>query len=201
MPDFDEIQQEAKGLAWSLTKSGAKKQGCLSFFSSLVPLLTNSSELQDAATISLVAESLSRQYDKNLQDYLKFEKNTPKDLGEFKTQVLKGLYLLIWSRYHSTIANYWHASLIQRIKATLNMDSLNAMDEVSFKSCLMAFSQYCSFIFYQKSVCELYELINTKLGEKIQVDIHYLIHLDQFTDSSNHGFCKGLLPFLGMKQS
>lgn len=176
------------------------QQGCMSFFSVLVP---NNSALKDASTISKLAHSLEETDDKHLRSYIE---KIPKcfivdqnDFEEFKKKVLVGIYLIKWSQYSSSVTYYLNKPLVELFQLDLEIQSPIEMDEMMVDTSLQALSQYCSFI-YENQHNPIYADLNQQLGATIQVDIHTIRNLKFTEDTSWYGVYTGLIRTLGMNK-
>ncbi len=200
MPEFAEFLQNAKKLYRKLTRHFMSQQGCMSFFSVLVP---NNSALKDASTISKLAHSLEETDDKHLRSYIE---KIPKcfivdqnDFEEFKKKVLVGIYLIKWSQYSSSVTYYLNKPLVELFQLDLEIQSPIEMDEMMVDTSLQALSQYCSFI-YENQHNPIYADLNQQLGATIQVDIHTIRNLKFTEDTSWYGVYTGLIRTLGMNK-
>ena len=177
MPEFATFLQNAKNLYKKLTRHFMKQQSCVSFFAALIP---NNGALEDACTISKLAHSLEETDDKYLLNYIeKLPKSAVidhKEIEEFKTKVLIGIYLIKWSYYHSSVAHYLNKPLVELFQLDLEIQSPIEMDERMVDASLEALSQYCSFVYDNKHK-EIYADLHEQLGAMIQVDIHSVRNL------------------------
>lgn len=198
MLEFTEFQQNAKNMPGKFMRCYSAYQGCLSFFSALMP---TTSQLHDIYTISLLASSLNDENDRSLLIYLNSitgpSNMSLKDFNEFKSKILAGIYLLMWSHYNSLVTSYLNRSLIQMFQADLQVNSIESMDRVLFDESLEALSQYCSFI-YENRDEKAYSDLNGRLGTTIQVDIHSL-RFPTIDNGNTWGcVCTGFLRTLGI---
>ncbi|KTC81797.1 hypothetical protein [Legionella cincinnatiensis] len=197
MTQFAMFQQKAKRLAMCLAKAYGQHAGCLSFFSILIP---DNAAMDDASTISLLAQSLDETYD--LLNYVKDVKRDPKltldDFDEFRTKVIIGIYLLKWLQYNSIINSYLHQPLIDLFRGHLGVQSLEEINKGFFDSCLSDLSYYCTFV-YERREEKTYSELNTRLGVTIQKDIHEAKHLSFHNDlSALYGIYRGIMGSLGL---
>ena len=188
MPEFAKFQQNARELYMKIAQSYSASTGCISFLTSLVPLLMNDSALKDAATIGLMAESLSadEEKDRELKEFVQQIKNVTldtKQLEQFKSQALTGMYLIIWCQYSSSVSSYVYTKLIELFQMDLNVESPTKMDKLQFQASLEALSQYCSYIF-QKRHEGVFARLNQRLGESIQANIHEIRVSEGVIDNS-----------------
>jgi hypothetical protein len=199
MPEFTTFLQNAKNLYKKLTRHFMKQQGCMSFFSALIP---NNGALEDACTISKLAYSLEETDDKYLLNYIeKLPKSAVdhKEIVEFKTKVLIGIYLIKWSYYNSSVVHYLNKPLVEMFQLDLEIQSPIEMDEWMVDASLQALSQYCSFV-YENRHKEKYADLHEQLGSMIQVDIHSVRNLKFAEDSSLYGVYAGIIHTLGMNK-
>ncbi|KGP63877.1 hypothetical protein EP47_06980 [Legionella norrlandica] len=198
MLEFSEFQQNALKLTDRLRKRCAPSVGCCSFFSVFV---SNSAAIEDAYTIKLVADSLNNENDKKLLNYLrstaKYPIVTHKDVKEFKEKVLAGIYLMVWSHYHSTVSNFMNRSMIELIQRDLQINSPRDMKDTLFDSSLAALSQYCSFA-YQNRNERIYANLMQRLGKTIQADIHTVRFSRENHETSFYDVCKEIMCTLGL---
>jgi hypothetical protein len=182
--EFAKFQHNALSLADKLTRRFVSSLGCCSFFYSYS---INDETIKDSLLISLVAKSLHKDNDLVLLEYLRSiyfnAKVTETDFTEFKQKTLMGIYILVWSRYSSTISSYLNKSLIELFQRDLEVSSLNEMDSKLFDSSLGALSQYCSFA-YQNRHIRIYSDLIRNVGQSIQVDI-YTLRTSQVESSSS----------------
>lgn len=205
MPEFSDIQKNAKDLPLSLAHTYTKQQGCLCFFSAIIPQLTNNCAWQDANALECMAGSLDVENDPELMIYFKriykTSENATNELVKFKYRILTGAYLFIWSRYNNSVASYLNKPLIEHFQSALEIQSPADINSKSVEKDLTAFSQYCSFVYHNRSKIKIYEELNKKLGETIQVDIHNLIQSKFAEDNSWQGLYKGLIGSFGIDLS
>lgn len=198
MPEFTELQQNAKQLLKKMTGIFTKSQSCFTFFKALAP---NNSILVDACTIGMLASSLDEENDNALIEYLQGEKKdsllTLREFEEFKTQVLIGCYILKWQYYNSLVMSYINKSLIELFQQDLKISSFSEMEEKYTDSCLKVFSQYCTFV-YNNRANRPYADLNKQLGESIQVDIHAVRFPSKSNSASAYGLYTGILHALGI---
>lgn len=204
MTEFSEIQKYAKHLSKSLANSYTKQQGCLCFFSVLIPQLTNNCAWKDACMIETIAESLDVIYDNELFNFYKSiykPSNLLDSYLEFKAQILKGAYVLIWSRYNNSVVSYLNKPLIEHFQTILDIQSPAELSAHFLKRVLTALSQYCSFVYQNRSKIKIYEEVNMKFGDAVQADILGVFNLKFAEDNSWQGFCKGLMESFGINMS
>ncbi|MCL9685777.1 hypothetical protein [Legionella maioricensis] len=198
MPEFATLLQDAKNLYKKLARRFMSQQGCMSFFSALVP---NNTALKDALTISMLAQSLEETDDKYLLSYIeKLSKSSVinhDEVEEFKTKVLVGIYLLKWSYYNSSVTSYLNKPLLELFQLTLEIQSPMEMDEWMVDESLQALGQYSSFV-YENKHKQIYADLLVQLGAKIQVDIHTTRNLKFAEDSSWYDVYTGIMNTLGM---
>ncbi|WP_115708673.1 hypothetical protein [Legionella sainthelensi] len=197
MTQFAKFQQKAKRLAMCLARTYGQHAGCLSFFSILIP---DNAAMDDAGTISLLAQSLDETYE--LLNYVKDVKRDPKltldEFNEFRTKVLIGIYLLKWFQYSLIINSYLHQPLIDLFRSHLGVQSLEEIDKRFFDSCLSDLSYYCTFV-YERREEKTYSELNTQLGVTIQKDIHEAKHLSFHNGSSAlYEIYRGIMGSLGL---
>lgn len=200
MPEFADFQQNAKQLSKKLMHCYMEQRGCFSFFSAIIPQLTDHSAIDDAHTIGLLADGLETEYD---DDLLVFINNhtlltvlNTRELAEYKNKVLIGMYLLTWSQYTSSVVTFLNKQLVELFQRDLQIQSPGEMDEFFFDSCLNALSQYCSFI-YQNRNQQQFELLNQRLGISIQVTIHTVRNAKLNNNSIWSGLYTGIMGSLG----
>lgn len=198
MLEFAEFQQNALKLTDRLSRRCVPTPGCCGFFSVFV---SRSTALEDAYTIKLVAESLDNENDDELLTYLKSITRrsvvTPKDVKEFKSKVLAGIYLMMWSHYNSTVSNFMNSSLIELFRRDLHVVSPQDMNDTVFDSSLETLSQYCSFA-YQNRNERIYDHLIRRLGKTIQADIHTVRHSRENHETSFYDIYKGIMRTLGL---
>lgn len=174
------------------------KQSCMSFFSALVP---NNSAIDDASTISLLAQSLEQSDDEALKNYIEKIPESSfishEEFIDFKARILVGIYLLKWSNYSSTMTYYMNKPLIELFQKDLGIESLADMDARVADASLEALSQFCSYVYENRRI-SLYADLSKQLGATIQLDIHK-IRKDKVTESSSwSGVCIGVMRTIGM---
>ncbi|KTD06599.1 hypothetical protein Lgra_2542 [Legionella gratiana] len=195
MTQFAQFQQKAKRLAKCFAGTG-QHAGCLSFFS----MLPDHVAMDDASTISFLAQSLDETYD--LINYVKEVKRDPKltldEFNEFRTKVIIGMYLVKWFQYNSIIKSYLHQPLIDLFRSHLGVESLEEIDKRFFDSCLSDLSYYCTFV-YEKREEKIYSELNKRLGVTIQKEIHEAKHLSFHNGSSTmYDIYRGIINSLGL---
>lgn len=172
MPEFATLQQNAKKMSGTLSRHFMSQQGCLSFFSAIVP---NNSALDDACTITMLANSLDDSNDRKLRIYLDRMFNHPvmtvQEFEDFKTRVLLGIYIFKWANYNSSLVYYINKPLIELFQIGLEIQTLAELDEQMMNSSLKALSHYCSYV-YENRYKQMFEDINNSLGDTIQLEIH-----------------------------
>lgn len=198
MLEFAKLQKNAKELIKNISPHFMIKQGCMSFFSAIAP---NSSAIDDASTISLLASSLDESNDKCLLSYVeeisKYYVVSSKEFEDFKTKALVGIYLIKWSNYNSSVAYYLNKPLVDFFQRDLEIQSPVKMDKRMVDSSLDALSQYCSYVYENRSK-PIYADLNRQLGTTIQVNIHNIKNAKFTDDSSWYGVCAEIVRTLGM---
>ncbi len=202
MPEFAILELNAKKLSDRVAKSYAyQTAGCFGFFTAVVPQILNNSAMEDAITIGMVARSLSEFNDPGLIRYLQSIDNkgiySNKVIEEYKTKILTGMYLMIWSQYNTSVSSYLNKKLIEFFQMDLEIVSPLEMDVSFFDASLAALSQYCSFIYQNRSESS-YSRLNDRLGETIQVNIHTLRDQKFKQDDSWYGVYTGIISSLGL---
>ena len=195
MTQFAEFQQQAKRLARCLARVYGQHAGCLSFFSILIP---ENAAMDDAITISMLAQSLDETYDliNYVKDVKRDSKLTLNDFNEFRTKVLIGIYLVKWFQHNSTVDNFLHKSLLDLFRSHLGVQSLGEVDKDFFYSCLNELSYYCTFV-YERREEKTYVQLNNRLGATIQKEIHEARYLSFDNDSSSLcGIYRGIMDSL-----
>lgn len=200
MPEFTEFLQNAKTLSMKLTQHFVRHQGCFSFFSTMVP---NNSAIEDAFTISLLAESLEQSNDEHLKSYFegihKLSFANDNEFENFKTNILVGIYLIKWFKYDSTVNYYINKPLIKLFQKELDLESPGEMDDRLAEAGLDALSQYCSYV-YQNRKKPAYSCLYKRLGASIQLDIHKTRKSNFTEDSSWYGVYVELMHTVGMNK-
>lgn len=198
MLEFAKFQQNAKKMFGKLTQHFMKQQGCLCFFSAIVP---NNGALDDASVIGMLASSLDDSNDKHLLSYIKENTKYPvhssKEFEDFKAKILLGIYLIKWSHYNSSVAYYLNKPLIEMFQLDLGIKSLTDMDDRMKDASLDALSHYCSYV-YENRHKKSYADLNRSLGVTVQVDIHKIRNTKFAEDSSWYGVYAGILHTIGM---
>ncbi|KTD78420.1 hypothetical protein [Legionella waltersii] len=198
MLEFAKFQQNALSLSDKLMRRFVSSLGCCSFF---YTNSINDERIQDCLLISLVAKSLHKDNDSVLLEYLRSNflnaRVTQRDLAEFKQKTLAGIYILVWSRYSSTISTYLNQSMIELFQRDLEVLSLNDMNSQLSDESLYALSQYCSFA-YENQQIKIYSDLMRHLGESIQVDIYTLRSSKQESSSSFYDVYLGVKRTLGL---
>ncbi|MCW8410409.1 hypothetical protein OQJ13_15625 [Legionella sp. PATHC035] len=192
MTKFAEFQQNAKQIAACLARTYGQHVGCLGFFSLLIP---SHADMNDAATISMLADSLDETYE--LIPYVKLVKKDPQltldDFNEFRIKVIIGIYLVKWFQYNSSVSNYLHHSLIELFQSHLGVHSIEEIDRDFYDSCLSDLSYYCTFV-YERREEKTYSDLNKQLGATIQKDIHEAKYFLWDRNSSLlYQFCRGIM--------
>lgn len=184
MLEFAIFKQNAMQLSRKLSRSYSQSLGCMGFFSALIPSTTS---LEDSLTIGMLASSLNEENDDRILNYMRsFTKNARlsiKEYENFKSKVLAGLYLVMWSHYNSTVLTYLNKTFIEYLLQDLGVDSIEDMDDDLYDSCLHSFSYYCSFI-YQNRQERGYADLNSRLGITIQADIETARNIRYIKDDS-----------------
>lgn len=199
MPEFARLQQNALNLTSRLERYFSKQQGCLNFFSVLIP---NHSVLNDAYTIGLLASCLDEAHDKTLLLYI--EKTHPdvfvnnKEFENFKFQVIWGIYLFKWLQYNSSVTTYLYKPLLDLFQLDLGMASPQDVDTYMIDESLKAFSLYCCYVYEQQHTSKLFNDLNSGLGPVIQVDIHKIRNSIFVQDSSFYGVYSTVMHTIGL---
>lgn len=215
MLEFAEFQQKAKALPKQfpgITSSELSSLGCMGFFSVLT---LDNTAADDAKTISMVAETLSIKNDSALLSYMKtlmpHGQINDLEFNTFKSQVLGGLYLLMWSHYNSTLSAYRNQDIIKHFQSTLAVSSPDDLDSNLHESSLNAFCQYCSFLYANKynyyyiehkgddGIMTGYNNILKRLGESVQSDTN-LLRRGMRNEGSWYSY-SGIMCTLGIKIS
>ena len=188
MPDFTEIQCNAKQLRKRIGVVSEKGRGCITFFSRAGS--SDNSVVADVGLIELLAGSLDEENDKYLIRYLHSKKKggflSWDEFKEFKFQALVGCYLLKWRQYITSVINTTIQSVIALFQQDLDVTSLADLEESYIDSCLTTLSQYSSFI-YEHRKESVYLDLNGRLGDSIQVDIHSARHSPGTTSAAVYG--------------
>ena len=201
MPEFAIIQQNAKKLSGKLTRHFISNQGCMSFFSAMVP---SNSSIEEAITIGMLASTLDEANDKALQNYIEaipvYSEINFKELEDYKKKVLIGMYLMKWFDYNSSsISSYLSKPLIEFFQSELEIKSPNEMDEQTIDESLEALSQYCSYI-YANRRHQVFAELNQRLGISIQVDIYQTRNSKFIEDSTWYSLYSGMMSTFGMNK-
>ena len=174
MPEFAMLHEQTKQLVRRVSDvyKSNHNTACLFFFKALVP---DDGIIRDVTIISSVAHCMDRQHDESLINYLQQQKeHTLLSRGEFidyKTNALIGCYLLKWQKYDGLVRGTLHDFLLQHFKKNLEINSITEFSDKFIDTCLVAFSQFCSFVYEQRAIDE-YANLNNQLGISIQVEIH-----------------------------
>ncbi|WP_298626668.1 hypothetical protein [uncultured Legionella sp.] len=198
MLEFAIFKQNAMHLPRYLMRCNAKNMGCMGFFSAILP---STGSIDDALTIQMIANSLSEENDGVLLNYVRaFSKYgivSDEEFGAFKSKVLVGIYLLMWSHYNSSVSSYLNNSFIKYLQMDLGINSIDEMDDELFKSSLDTLSYYCTFIYQNKENNEFSNL-NKRLGISIQADIETVRQSRFIPDNSWFGAYSGMFCSLWM---
>jgi hypothetical protein len=186
MPDFTELQLEAKQLPKKITGIFNKTQsgiGCITLFKASI---LDNSVLVAARTIEMTAISLDKRNDLPLMRYLQKERVHGllnwDEFFEFKTKVLVGCYLFKWKQNNTLINSESQNFLIKLMKNDLDAKALTDMSPEYIDSCLDHFSQYCSFVYAHQHHSD-YSTLYKQLGDDIQPDIHAVRYPTDITSS------------------
>jgi len=198
MPEFCDIQNNAKDLVLLLSNKFTKQQGCLSVFSSLSLQFGNQGAFHDAILIGKVAQCLDSDFDEFLCAFLNKETNQTHELSKFKSLVLKGIYLLIGSRYNNSVSQYMNSTLVDLIQEHLNLKTMQDMDTELFNESLDALGVFSSFLFYNQKSHVLYSEIYSKLGETVHVDIYNLRQIGFVENDSIGNIYNGVMSYFGV---
>lgn len=194
MLEFADFLQKAKELPNIWARRYSKQQGCVGFFSVIVP---PKGVWEDILTINSVVHSLEHGQEDELLNYFKKISDCKDDhlkhFIEFKRRVLFGIYLLMWSHYNNPVSDYLNKQLIELFQEDLEINSPSALEPLLYESCLSALSQYCSFIYHHRYEQKIYENLNSRLGDSIQVDIHVLRQSQSIFDFSWQETFTGLI--------
>lgn len=198
MPEFTSFLQDAKNLSKKVVQYFVNKQSCIGFFSALIP---NNSAIDDASTISLLAQCLEQSNDESLKNYIETIPDhsflSDDEFIDFKTRILVGIYLMKWCNYSSTMAYYTNKSLIEFFQHDLGIQSLDEMDIRITDASLEALSQFCSYV-YENNHISLYADLSKQLGATIQPDIHK-VRKDKCTENSSWSdVYTGIMRTMGM---
>lgn len=170
-----------------LMRCNSQSMGCMGFFSAIIP---STGSIEDALTIEMLAKSLNEENDGCLLDYVRaFSKYgivSEKEFREFKSKVLTGIYLLMWSHYNSSVSTFLNQSFIEHMQMDLGISSIEEMDDELFKSSLDTLSYYSTFIYQNKNNHEFFNL-NKRLGISIQADIETVRQSRYMPDNSWFG--------------
>lgn len=165
MPSFVEFQLNAKLLTEKVAILSENIHSSLICFS----LFQHADYVDDVVMIGAVAESLDENNDYELMRHLQRKKIhkllTFQEFMDFKTHALIGCYLLKWRQHNS------NKSLVALFQKDLKISSLNDLSDQYIDLCLLTLSQYCSFVYENKSK-PVYAKLYNQLGDSIQVDIH-----------------------------
>lgn len=198
MLEFAVLKQKAMQLPRKLMRYNAENVGCMGFFSAIMP---SCGSLDGAETIKKVAESLKDENNKDLREYVrsfsKFSRVSDKEFAAFKSKVLVGIYLLVWSHYNSSVSAFLNKSFIEHLQTDLGVDSVEAIDDELFQSSLKNLSYYCSFVYQNRDKNEFFHL-NKQLGISIQADIEKVRQSRCITDNSWFGVYSGMFCSLWM---
>ncbi|RUR12374.1 hypothetical protein [Legionella sp. km772] len=175
MPEFTEFQLNARKLSERISgllkKSSKSALGCMTFFQ---PLSIDAEGVNDVQTISLVAESLDEKNDLPLRYYLQEPKAhsvlSSQEFKDFKTKALTGCYIVKWRKYNSE-SSFNNKSLLDFFRKDLNVKGLGDLEADYIDSCLVAFSDFCGFVFKNKA-SSTYSGLNEQLKGSIQLEIH-----------------------------
>jgi len=200
MLEFATIQENAKQLMQQLASTFVRPHGCFGFFTSFIPQMMNSTAMEDARTLKLLASRL----DHDQVELLHFVKNNTiqtldfddVQFTEYKREILVGMYVMLWSQYEHSISYYINHGLIEQFQQSLKIKSLDELDGEKFERSLNALSVYCSFI-YSKREDPVYQVLNSRLGPEIQATIH-TVRFSRDTDNSTAGCFSGIMCSFGL---
>lgn len=117
MLEFADFQRKALSFADKLKRRCVPSFGCCSFFYSN----SNNLAIHDSYLIQLVANSLDVTNDKMLSLYLEYLNSnvrvTESEISKFKTKVLNGIYIFVWSGYKSTLPSYFNDPIIELLRS------------------------------------------------------------------------------------
>ncbi|KTD51148.1 hypothetical protein [Legionella quateirensis] len=193
MLEFAVFKQNAMLLTRKLTRSNSQYLGCMGFFSALIP---NSGSLDDSMTIGMIADSFNTDLDDSLLLYVRsFFRHSvvkPEEFIDFKNKVLIGIYILMLSRYSSTVCSYVNKNFIDLLQHDLGISSLSDLTNDLFDQSLTALSQYCSYVYEHRTDKKIYNDLNNRLGTMIQGDIEEVRNSRFIPDDSWYGAYCGM---------
>ncbi|CAM2986111.1 hypothetical protein [Legionella worsleiensis] len=194
MLEFAELKQNAMLLTSKLTRSNSQYMGCMGFFSALLP---SAGSLNDSMIIEMIATSFDMDFEANLFFYLRACSNNtlvkPHEFTEFKNQALRGIYILVLSRYSSPMSAYVNKNFIELLQRDLGINSLTDLSDEVFHSSLTALSQYCSCLYENRNKDPMTTDLNNRLGPMIQGDIEAARNSRVITATSWYGDYCGML--------
>lgn len=193
MLEFAVFKQNAMQLTRKLTRSNSQYTGCMGFFSALIP---SAGSLDDSITIGRVAHSFDTDLDPQLCLYVSsFYRHAlvnSEEFTEFKNKVLIGIYILMLSRYSSTVCYYVNKNFIDLLQRDLGISSLSDISDEVFHQSLTALSQYSSYVYEHRKDDEIYVDLNNRFGPRIQGEIEEVRNSRVIPDDSWYGVYCGM---------
>lgn len=175
MLEFAEFQNNATTIVERLEDLDSNQSSFVNFFTSCLPQLSNKFAMEDANTIELVAAGLDKKYNDQLLAFARSSIYPPvqniEELNIFKTKVLLGIYLKVWSNYKSTVFYYLNQKIIELLQHDLGVRSPLDLDSQLIESSLTALSHFASFV-CKRPDHQVYKSIDDCLGVDIQAQIH-----------------------------
>ncbi|MBL7478990.1 hypothetical protein [Legionella bononiensis] len=193
MLEFAVFKQNAMLLTRKLTRSNSQYLGCMGFFSALIP---DTGSLDDSITIGMIANNFNTDLDASLLLYVRsffcHSVVKPEEFIDFKNKVLIGIYIVMLSRYSSTVCSYVNKNFIDLLQHDLGISSLSDLNNDVFNQSLTALSQYCSYVYEHKTDDKIYTDLNNRLGIKIQGEIEEVRNSRVLPDDSWYGAYCGM---------
>lgn len=176
MLEFTDLVQNAIKLSSRVSDLYKKNPGCVNFFKGLA---TDVQAEVDACTISMIAKNLhtsSVDEDDLLIRFLQKQKTDLtlvelSQLKDFKAKVIIGAYLTKWCQHENLITLIINNPFLGLLREDLSIDSLGELGKVFFEQCLDAFSNYCTYVYDNRQNETYLAMLNTQLGDTIQLDI------------------------------
>lgn len=174
MLNYAQFSNNAKNLVDRLADSYSKQASFFSTFTACFSQFYITSSMDDAALISLMAETLSNVEDMNLFLFARDDTNYPiteiNELNEYKKQILIGIYLKVWSKHKYSLLSFTKSHFAKLLESDLDITKLNLGVEV-INNAIDALSQYISYIFSNKDDNESYKKLVEQLGVAIQAEL------------------------------
>ncbi|MDI9817664.1 MULTISPECIES: hypothetical protein [unclassified Legionella] len=136
MPEFEEIQQNAKNFSEKLSRAYARQRSFGSFFCTCFPSIPNAELAQAAYLIQQIAKCLD------------FYPNADR---ETKKLVLIGVYSYVWYQYDNTVQWFLNRPLLKLLQQDMKIDSLTRLDARIYNKSLSELSLFCSWVYEESN--------------------------------------------------